>query len=196
MFYQVSRDLAEYVKQNFPSGVSWNAKGGSAQDIIESLQHKSTAQAASTAGSAAAPPPPPPPPGPPPVLDIKAEPAHDASTASGGFDAVFSELNRGSAVTKGLRKVDKSEMTHKNPSLRVSNSGGDRDGSHRGKSPAPGKKPKPESMRVKKPAKKELVGNKWTIVGAYTPRRAYTITDDNHRKTMKKGVSQLRLKPP
>jgi hypothetical protein len=33
---------------------------------------------------------------------------------------VFAELNRGSEVTKGLRKVDKSEMTHKNPALRAS----------------------------------------------------------------------------
>jgi adenylyl cyclase-associated protein len=40
----------------------------------------------------------------------------------------------------------------------------DIDASGRAKSPAPGKKPKPESMRVKKPSKKELEGNKWTIV--------------------------------
>jgi hypothetical protein len=33
---------------------------------------------------------------------------------------VFAELNRGAEVTKGLRKVDKSEMTHKNPALRAS----------------------------------------------------------------------------
>jgi hypothetical protein len=34
---------------------------------------------------------------------------------------VFAELNRGEDVTKGLRKVDKSEMTHKNPALRAGN---------------------------------------------------------------------------
>lgn len=33
---------------------------------------------------------------------------------------MFAELNRGSDVTKNLRKVDKSEMTHKNPALRTS----------------------------------------------------------------------------
>ena len=33
---------------------------------------------------------------------------------------MFAELNRGSEVTKSLRKVDKSEMTHKNPALRAS----------------------------------------------------------------------------
>ena len=34
---------------------------------------------------------------------------------------MFAELNRGEEVTKGLRKVDKSEMTHKNPALRAGN---------------------------------------------------------------------------
>ena len=33
---------------------------------------------------------------------------------------MFAELNRGEEVTKGLRKVDRSEMTHKNPELRAS----------------------------------------------------------------------------
>ncbi|KAG7102099.1 Adenylyl cyclase-associated protein like [Verticillium longisporum] len=102
-------------------------------------------------------PPPPPPPGPPPVLDLSNGEAPASGQERGGLDAVFSELNRGDAVTKGLRKVDKSEMTHKNPSLRASSS------VVRGKSPAPGKKPKPESMRSKKPPRKELDGNKWTI---------------------------------
>lgn len=91
------------------------------------------------------------------------------SATPGGFGAVFSDLNKGSDVTRGLRKVDKSEMTHKNPSLRTSSSAGDEDGSPRGKSPAPGKKPKPESMRLKKPPKKVLDGNKWTIVCTDSP---------------------------
>lgn len=97
------------------------------------------------------------------MLDIKTEQASApaAKDSSGGFGAVFSELNKGEAVTKGLRKVDKSEMTHKNPSLRAA--GGEAASASRAKSPAPGKKPKPESMRVKKPAKKELEGNKWTV---------------------------------
>jgi adenylyl cyclase-associated protein len=63
-------------------------------------------------------------------------------------------------------------MTHKNPSLRAgatvptrSDSQGSVSSGNRGKSPVPGKKPKPESMRTKKPPKKELDGNKWYIVG-------------------------------
>lgn len=81
--------------------------------------------------------------------------------------AVFADLNKGESVTKGLKKVDASQMTHKNPSLRANApvpTRSDSSGSLRSKSPAPpGKKPKPESMRTKKPPKKELDGNKWII---------------------------------
>ncbi|KND86868.1 Adenylyl cyclase-associated protein [Tolypocladium ophioglossoides CBS 100239] len=163
-FYQVFRDLAEYVRQYFPSGITWNARGDPAHDVAKSLSNPSPPPVPTLASSGAPPPPPPPPPppGPPPVLDIKAEPAPAVAPSGGGFDAVFSELNKGAAVTQGLRKVDKSEMTHKNPSLRAAATVGDK-GASRAKSPAPGKKPKPESMRVKKPAKKELEGNKWTV---------------------------------
>ncbi|KAH6631959.1 adenylate cyclase associated N terminal-domain-containing protein [Chaetomium tenue] len=167
-YYQVIRDLAEYVKTYCHDGLPWNPKGVPAVEAAKSVNAASAPAArappAPLAAPAAggAPPPPPPPPGPPPVLNIdekKAEPA-----AAGGLGAVFSELNKGEAVTKGLRKVDKSQMTHKNPSLRAGSTVPEQNGSARGKSPAPpGTKPKPESMRVKKPPKKELEGNKWTI---------------------------------
>jgi adenylyl cyclase-associated protein len=94
-----------------------------------------------------------------------------APAAAGGLDAVFSELNKGEAVTKGLRKVNPDQMTHKNPSLRAgatvptrSDSASSISSVNRGKSPAPGKKPKPESMRTKKPPVHKLDGNKWIIV--------------------------------
>ncbi|KAK7423797.1 suppressor of rasval19 [Neonectria magnoliae] len=164
-FYQIFRDLADFVKQYFANGITWNPKGSPAQEIVRSLASASSppaAPASSATGAPPPPPPPPPPPGPPPVLEIKAD-AAPAATAPGGLGAVFSDLNKGESVTKGLRKVDKSEMTHKNPSLRASSTVADRDGSGRAKSPAPGKKPKPQSMRVKKSPKHELEGNKWTI---------------------------------
>ncbi|KAJ6444211.1 adenylyl cyclase-associated protein [Purpureocillium lavendulum] len=160
-FYQVFRDLGGYVKQFYPSGITWNAHGQPAGEVAEALSGKSSQRATGSSGGAPAPPPPPPP-GPAPVLDVKTETPPSAAPSS-GLGAVFSELNKGAAVTKGLRKVDKSEMTHKNPSLRAGSAVGDREANNRAKSPAPGKKPKPESMRVKKPAKKELDGNKWTL---------------------------------
>jgi len=162
--YQVFRDLAEYVKEYFPNGIPWNPQGQPVKDVIKSLDSSSSTPAPPPPPSGAGGPPPPPPPGPPPVLKIKEEGASAAPAAAGGLGAVFSELNKGEAVTKGLRKVDRSEMTHKNPSLRAGSTVPDGDSSVRQKSPAPGKKPKPESMRVKKPPKKELDGNKWTIV--------------------------------
>ncbi|KAH8197120.1 hypothetical protein TruAng_008725 [Truncatella angustata] len=164
-FYQVFRDLAEFVKNNFPNGIAWNPQGKPAAEVAKSIPISGQAPASSAAAPPPPPPagglpPPPPPPGPPPVLQIKEERASDAQ-AAGGLGAVFSELNKGSDVTKGLRKVDRSEMTHKNPSLRTSSQVSTE--SSRAKSPAPGKKPKPESMRLKKPPRQELDGNKWTI---------------------------------
>ncbi|KAI1119405.1 adenylate cyclase associated N terminal-domain-containing protein [Nemania sp. NC0429] len=168
-FYQIFRDLTEYVKRYFPNGVTWNHQGQSAADVAKTISTSGTAappppppppSAPSAAGGA--PPPPPPPPPPPFVLQPPVDSNESATQADSGFSAVFDEINKGGDVTKGLRKVDKSQMTHKNPSLRASSIVSDQDSSTRGKS-APGKKPKPESMRVKKPPKKELDGNKWTI---------------------------------
>ncbi|CEJ80268.1 Putative Adenylyl cyclase-associated protein [[Torrubiella] hemipterigena] len=162
-FYAIFKDLRDLVKQHYPNGIQWNPKGDSASAVAKALAASSTNAPPAAPAAGGPPPPPPPPPGPPPVLDIKTESAPAAApSAAGGLGAVFSELNKGESVTKGLRKVDKSEMTHKNPSLRAAATVSD---SARPKSPAPGKKPKPESMRVKKPSKKELEGNKWTIVG-------------------------------
>ncbi|PFH55415.1 hypothetical protein XA68_18371 [Ophiocordyceps unilateralis] len=155
-FYKIFRDFSSYARQYFPSGVTWNTQGEPALDVLRVMSDS----ASSSSNAPPPPPPPPPPPGPPPTLDIGKEQAPAAPT--GGFGAVFSELNQGAAITKGLRRVDRSEMTHKNPSLRAGSLVADREIA-RAKSPAPGKKPKPESMRAKKPSKKELEGNKWTL---------------------------------
>lgn len=173
-YYKVFKDLAEYVKQTYPQGIPWNPKGVSAEEaiaLVEQTQAAPPRPHPQASVSAAGPPPPPPPPGPPPPparFDDapKAAPAPD----KGGLGAVFSELNKGEAVTKGLRKVNADQMTHKNPSLRAGATVPTRSDSQssvssisRAKSPAPGKKPKPESMRTKKPPVKKLDGNKWFI---------------------------------
>ncbi|KAK0745031.1 adenylyl cyclase-associated protein [Apiosordaria backusii] len=167
-YYNIFPELITYIKDYFPEGLTWNPNGPHASEVAKTLANASStsAPAAPAPPAGGAPPPPPPPPGPPPVLKINEQKA-EPSPAS-GLGAVFSELNQGEAVTKGLRKVDKSEMTHKNPSLRASSVVPDGSAA-RGKSPAPGKKPKPESMRVKKPSKKVLEGNKWTIENYDSP---------------------------
>jgi adenylyl cyclase-associated protein len=174
-YYQVIKDLAEYAKQSFPHGILWNPKGVGAleasklvSDVIGGSVSASQPAPVAMAGG-----PPPPPPGPAPRFEIDENPAAPVP-AAGGLGAVFSELNKGEAVTKGLRKVNPEEMTHKNPSLRAGTTVPTRSDSQssvstisRGKSPAPGKKPKPESMRTKKPPRKELDGNKWYIVSDF-----------------------------
>lgn len=159
--------MTEYVRTTFPQGIPWNPKGVNAEDAVKSIDSASGPPAPATGGA----PPPPPPPGPPPPPmrfdDAPKAPAADA----GGIGAVFNELNKGSDVTKGLKKVSASQMTHKNPGLRAGATVPQRSESTssvtstRGKSPAPpGKKPKPEGMRTKKPPVKQLDGNKWMIV--------------------------------
>ncbi|RMZ79901.1 hypothetical protein DV738_g2964, partial [Chaetothyriales sp. CBS 135597] len=159
-YYKIFRSLAAYVKEHYATGLTWNQQAG--VEAIDALK-----QIKSGTGSQSGGPPPPPPP-PLPVLDDVANPsarAGGAASTGGDMSAVFSQLNQGSAVTAGLRKVDKSEMTHKNPSLRSSSTVPERSDSQssstRGKSPIPNKKP--ESMRTKKPGRKELDGTKWIV---------------------------------
>ena len=104
-------------------------------------------------GAAGAPPPPPPPP---------PSGAAPAAAPSGGIGAVFAELNRGEEVTKGLRKVDKSEMTHKNPELRASSVVPAGNATPK----RPIKPSKPAALSGKKPHKMALEGTKWIIVSS------------------------------
>nr|XP_019048563.1 adenylyl cyclase-associated protein [Kwoniella bestiolae CBS 10118]OCF27493.1 adenylyl cyclase-associated protein [Kwoniella bestiolae CBS 10118] len=130
-FAQLLTSLQAYVKQWHTTGVAWNPK-------------------ASASSSSSAPPPPPP----PPAASKTSAPAGGA----GGTAALLADLNKGGAVTSGLRKVDASQMTHKNPELRSSSVVPDN-----GRK-APPLKPKPGAAPAKKPAKLELEdGNKWMV---------------------------------
>ncbi|KAI0259950.1 adenylate cyclase associated N terminal-domain-containing protein [Gloeopeniophorella convolvens] len=145
-YAEVFDDMRKYVMEFHTTGLVWNAKG------ISISEYK-----ASTGSGASAPPPPPPPP--PPTLPPS------TPAAGGGVAAVFAELNRGAEVTKGLRKVDKSEMTHKNPALRASSTVPSSVGTSAAAATA--KKPvrpaKPQALMGKKPAKFALEGNKWAV---------------------------------
>ncbi|GAB7358942.1 hypothetical protein MBLNU230_g5018t1 [Neophaeotheca triangularis] len=196
-YYGLLKALQSYIKKHYPSGVTWNNNGIPApQAWKESLPSDSSSDSSDSttpttngaASSGGAPPPPPPPPpmpnfdnagGPPPPPP---GPAPQNKSQPADMGAVFSELNRGEEVTKGLKKVDKSQMTHKNPSLRTQQTTSTPD-SERSRSRGPDPKPKPASMRQnsatttstpqttqpKRQPKKELDGNKWLIENHDSP---------------------------
>lgn len=108
-FIKLLDTLKEYVMKNHTTGLVWNPKGVDASSYSPS----------SSSGASAAPPAPPgplgpPPPPPPPAMEAAA----GGAAGAGGIDAVFAQLNQGEGITKSLKKVDKNEMTHKNPNLR------------------------------------------------------------------------------
>lgn len=159
--------MAGYLRKHYPRGLTWNDKDG-----IDAQEAFKQVTGAGSSGGAPPPPPPPvpmlnvpggvPPPPPPPGV------APASTSATPDMSAVFEQLNQGDAVTSNLRKVDKSEMTHKNPNLRAGSGVPERTSSQgssasRSKSPAPSKKPKPENMRARKPPRKDLEGNKWFV---------------------------------
>lgn len=174
-YYQIFKALAAYLKKHYPKGLTWNETSTiDAQEALEQIKNESGSGAGS--GNTAPPPPPPPPvptlnvPGggvPPPPPPPPGVPPPPAAAPAPDMSAVFEQLNQGDTITSNLRKVDKSQMTHKNPSLRAGSTVPERSNSQdsvtRSKSPAPSKKPKPESMRVRKPPRKDLEGNKWII---------------------------------
>ncbi|CAK9437183.1 uncharacterized protein LODBEIA_P15710 [Lodderomyces beijingensis] len=168
-------ELKSYVKEYHTTGPSWNAKGEPFAEVVKKSGSQSSQASASAAAAAAAPPaappaagaggatstPPPPPPPPASVFEVDSLKPKEVSSG-GGMNAVFAQLNQGANVTSGLKKVQKSEMTHKNPELRK-------------QPPVAPKKPKSltksaehsstsSNPAAKKEAKKELVdGTKWII---------------------------------
>lgn len=135
-FNGVLDGMKRYVMEFHTTGLVWNASG-----IPVSEYKSSRSQPVS---------------GPPPQVGSPFSPAAPA----GGVAAVFADLNRGADVTKGLRKVDKSEMTHKNPALRAGSVVPASSGVGAKK---PVKPTKPQALMGKKPTKFALEGNKWII---------------------------------
>ncbi|KAL3239387.1 adenylate cyclase-binding protein [Nakaseomyces bracarensis] len=161
-FMTIFDKLKEYVKEYHTTGVAWDTKGKdfsevysakiSSSGVPEPAQGQAAAPAAPAPASGGPPPPPPPPPA--SVFEVKSD--DQAKPAASGIDAVFAELNQGENITKGLKKVDKSQQTHKNPELRESSVVSS-------KAAPPPKPKKPSALTTKKPPRKELVGNKWFI---------------------------------
>lgn len=82
--------------------------------------------------------------------------------------SIFSELSKGDQVTSGLKKVEKSMMTHKNTDLRAS-------------SVVKAKEVKKETLG--KPAKVALEGHKWAIENVSNDQNVQ-ITDTNLKQTV------------
>ncbi|KAM0753887.1 hypothetical protein T439DRAFT_166355 [Meredithblackwellia eburnea MCA 4105] len=154
-YVELLEELRKYVMQYHTTGVSWNPKGA------DPKTYKGSSSSATAVSGAPAPPPPPPPPPPAPVTPSAGTPSPKAA-ATGDMSAVFASLNQGEGVTRGLKKVDKSEMTHKNPELRSSGVVGAVGAQIPSSAKGPVKPPKPSSFQ-KKPPKTELERNKWII---------------------------------
>jgi len=92
-FIAVLQELHDYVKKDHTTGLTWNPKGGDA------------ASASATAPAVAAK---------PAAPAVAAKPA--APVPADVKSGLFAELGKG---TTGLKHVDKSQMTHKNPELRA-----------------------------------------------------------------------------
>ncbi|XP_078664971.1 adenylyl cyclase-associated protein 1-like isoform X4 [Branchiostoma floridae x Branchiostoma belcheri] len=151
--------LHDYVKEYHTTGLSWNKAGVQA---TEPAPAKAPAPAAPAKGGAPPPPPPGPPPPPPP-------PPADLTSGSGGGDdmaaaksALFADLNKGTDITKGLKKVTSDMQTHKNPTLRQTGPVTYKPGS----GPKPYSKP---TTTTTGPPKMALEGKKWSVPAKENP---------------------------
>jgi adenylyl cyclase-associated protein len=196
-FLNIFDELKNYVKEYQTTGISWNGdedfetvlnrSNDSTDGELKSLASESLSTSSVT--------PPPPPPPPPPSDFFAEEIAANASNTNtknvsneGNMGAVFAELNKGESITSGLKKVDKSQMTHKNPELRKKSV------------PMPPKKPRNLSSsngnkgeeskefhhKEKKPAQFELIDNKWMI----TNMTKEDINDNNNLITIEGNMEQ------
>ncbi|TIB75558.1 hypothetical protein E3Q23_02315 [Wallemia mellicola] len=149
-------ELSKYVKKHHFNGLAWNNKGASFEEFVKQGDQQESSQPKSAPATSAPPPPPPPAPAPAPVAQQQATPA---APAAANPEAVFAELNKGSDITKGLRKVDKSQMNHKNPELAAKKAVP----SLPAKPKALTRSPSSQTTITQKQAKLELDGQKWFI---------------------------------
>jgi len=92
------KELQVFIKKNHTTGLEWNPRGGDA----------SSAQVSSSSSGGSAPPPPPGPP-PPPIVDS----GNTGKPAAPDVSGLFAELNKGTDISKGLKKVT-ADMKSKN----------------------------------------------------------------------------------
>jgi len=123
---ELLKRLEAFVGLHFPAGLKWNPGGGPASAARTTTPVPAptpTPQPAPSTSRPAAPRgPPPPPPGPPPKplspQDLKEEGGPSAQSSAGSHAALFAELQKGEAITSGLKKVT-ADMKTKNQPDRV-----------------------------------------------------------------------------
>jgi len=139
------KDLIPYIKKNHTTELSWNPRGGDA------LSFAGGAAPAPSSGGAPPPPPGPPPP-PPPTFD-----SAPAAPSGPNMGALFASLNKGDAVTSGLKKVTKDMKTKnqkdKPPAIVPASAA---------KEPTPSKASATKTEAPKPPVLR-LEGNKWLV---------------------------------
>jgi adenylyl cyclase-associated protein len=139
------KELFTYIKKNHTTGLVWNPRGGDAG----SFQAGAAPAAAPKAGGG----PPPPPPAPTAPLTQPGEGSGAAQKAAPNPGNLFAEINKGGAITSGLKKVTKDMKNKYDPNKTTVISETE-------KKPASA----PKAATVKKGTPKiELNGNKWIV---------------------------------
>ncbi|PSC76207.1 dipeptidyl aminopeptidase acylaminoacyl peptidase [Micractinium conductrix] len=190
--------LKDFCWQHFPAGPTWNAAGVPVKGFSPgtaargaSAAAAAPAPAAATAATAAPPKPPAaaprPPPPPPPDALLDRKPAAAAAAPGGGggnlMAALFADINKGSTVTSGLRKVT-DDMKTKNQTERsgavpagtaaaAAAAAAPAVGGARGK--APPRPPRLECEQGRKWVVENQVGNRDIIIENTEPRQTVYI---------------------
>jgi len=143
------KDLFTFIKKNHTTGLVWNPRGGDAGSF-KGGSAPAPAAAAPKAGGGG---PPPPPPAPSAPLTQAGESSSSKSSAPTGN--LFAEINKGGAITSGLKKVTKDMKNKFDPNKSsVVPEIEKKTSSAAGAKPAAAKKGVP---------KIELSGNKWLV---------------------------------
>ena len=183
----VSESVQKYAKAHHTTGPAWNPRGG---DVASWKPGGGGGSSSAPAGAKPPPPPPPPPPpgslgpGPPPPPPPPPPPGslglNKPKPAGDGMSAVFQELNKGEAITSGLRKVT-DDMKSKN---RADRSGLVASGDSSGPTVAAKQVAKPVAAKTpkfaldgKKWAVEHQVGNKTIVIDDVNPKQTVYVYD-------------------
>ncbi|XP_037549355.1 adenylyl cyclase-associated protein 2 [Nematolebias whitei] len=105
-YLSIWTEMQSFIKQHHTTGLVWSKTGPIAPASLFASPPAPSAPC------------PPPPPGPPPVFIDDDDSKPQADSAAVQHSALFTQLNQGMDITKGLKHVSDEQKTHKNPNLR------------------------------------------------------------------------------